>query len=71
MTEYLNRKGAAQYLAERGLPISPNTLTKIACTGGGPAYQIFGNRALYTRPNLDAWAESKLSAPRKSTSEAA
>ncbi len=45
------------------LPALPRT-----ATGGGPAYQRFGLRAVYRREDLDAWAESKLSAPRKSTS---
>jgi hypothetical protein len=69
---YRTRKGAAAYLTwERGLPTSPNTLAKLATVGGGPVYQRFGNHALYTDDNLDAWAEGKLSAPRRSTSEAA
>ena len=40
-----------------------------ATTGGGPIYRIFGNRALYTPDDLLAWAEEKLSAPRRSTSD--
>jgi hypothetical protein len=68
---YRSRKEAAQRLTERGLKTSSNTLQKLASVGGGPVYQIFGNKAVYTDPNLDAWAEAKLSAPRRSTSEAA
>jgi hypothetical protein len=69
--EYLTRAEAAQYLTDRGLPITKNTLQKMATVGGGPVYQIFGFRSLYTPSNLDAWAEQKLSTPRRSTSEAA
>lgn len=69
--KYKNRREAAAHLKERGLQIAPTTLQKYATVGGGPVYQIFGNRALYTEENLDAWAEEKLSAPRRSTSEAA
>jgi hypothetical protein len=69
--EYLTRAEAAAYLTSRGLPITKNTLQKMATVGGGPLYQIFGFRALYTAPNLDTWAEEKLSKPRRSTSEAA
>jgi hypothetical protein len=63
------RKGASAFLNERGYPTTPNTLTKLASTGGGPIYRLFGNRALYEDDDLLAWAESKLSAPRRSTSE--
>jgi hypothetical protein len=69
--EYLTRPGAAQYLTARGLPVSKCTLQKWATTGGGPLYRIFGNKALYTAADLDAWAQEKLSAPRRSTSDLA
>lgn len=69
-TRYLSRKEAAEYLAERGLRISHTTLQKFATVGGGPTYRRFGSRAVYTPADLDAWAESKLSAPMNSTSEA-
>jgi excisionase family DNA binding protein len=68
---YLTRQEAASYLSEHGLTVSKNTLQKFATTGGGPAYRIFGNRALYTAETLHDWAEARLTAPRKSTSEAA
>ena len=67
---YLTRQEAASYLSGRGLLVTKNTLQKFATTGGGPDYSIFGNRALYTSDSLDAWAERRLTAPRKSTSEA-
>ncbi len=67
--EYLTRAEAAAYLTARGLPVSKCTLQKWATTGGGPVYRIFGIRALYVPADLDAWAEAKLSAPRRSTSE--
>ena len=67
---YLTREEAAAYLSERGLLLSKNTLQKFATIGGGPEYAIFGNRALYTPDNLIAWVEARLTAPRKSTSEA-
>jgi hypothetical protein len=71
MRQYLTRAEAAAYLTERGLPISKNTLQKMATVGGGPPYQIFGNKALHEPAKLDEWAEAKLSAPRRTTSEAA
>ena len=68
---FLTRPQAAEYLAARGLPVAKSTLQKWATTGGGPPYRIFGIRALYTRDELDLWAERKLTAPRRSTSEVA
>lgn len=69
-SNYLERTEAAEYLTARGLRVSKTTLGKYATTGGGPTYQRFGLRAVYTRQNLDAWADAKLSAPRCSTSQA-
>ena len=68
---YLDRREAADYLTEGGLKTSWRTLQKMVTVGGGPAYRIFGNRAVYTDEDLDAWAESRLSPVRHSTSEAA
>jgi hypothetical protein len=67
----LLRSEAADFLTENGFPVTKFSLQKLASTGGGPIYQIWGNKALYTPPNLLTWAEAKLSAPRRSTSEAA
>lgn len=68
---YHDRREAARLLTARGLKTSWTTLQKLATVGGGPEYQIFGNRAVYTEAALDAYVASKLSAPRRSTSEAA
>ena len=68
---YLSRSEAADFLKERGLPIAKTTLQKYATIGGGPRYQRFGNRALYTEDNLLAWAEKRMSAPVASSSELA
>ena len=68
---YLMRPEAADFLTERGFSTTKNTLQKYATIGGGPIYRIFGNRALYKGEDLIAWAEAKLSAPRRLTSEAA
>lgn len=64
MKLYLTRKEAAAYLSERGLLTAPGTLQKLAVTGGGPEYSIFGNRALYKPEGLIEWALAKLKAPR-------
>lgn len=67
MTElrFLNRAEAAQYLTERGLRVSKNTLQKWVTTGGGPIYRRFGHRAVYQKADLDSWAEQKLTEPRR------
>jgi hypothetical protein len=64
-SRYLDRAGAAQHLTEKGLRVSRTTLQKWATVGGGPEYRRFGNRAVYRTEDLDAWAERKLSAPRR------
>lgn len=69
--EFLSRVEAAEYLTQKGFKTSPKTLAKLACIGGGPEFQKYGSRILYTPPNLDRYAESRLSAPMRSTSEAA
>ena len=66
---FLTRPEAAKYLDNCGLPVSKNTLQKMACVGGGPGYRIFGNRAIYQQSDLDRWAEDRMSLPRRNTSE--
>ncbi|MDD2742147.1 MAG: hypothetical protein PHV02_07730 [Rhodocyclaceae bacterium] len=66
--KFLTRAESANYLTnERGAPTAKTTLQKYATTGGGPKYQVFGNRALYQVADLDEWVAGKLSAPRHST----
>lgn len=67
--QYLSRSEAAEFLTERGIPIAKTTLQKYATVGGGPEYQKFGNRTLYTQQSLLEWAQKKLSKPIKSSSE--
>jgi hypothetical protein len=71
MKRFLTRKQSAEFLTEQGLTVTNTTLQKLASVGGGPEYRIFGNRAVYAPDELLAWAEAKLTASRKSTSEAA
>lgn len=67
---YLTRLEAEGFLRANGFPVSAKTLQKMATVGGGPIYQRFGHRALYTPDNLLAWARNRLSSPRCNTSEA-
>lgn len=66
----LDRRAASALLAEHGIPCAAATLATLATRGGGPTFVKFGHRALYRRSDLVTWAESKLSPPRRSTSEA-
>jgi hypothetical protein len=65
----LTRTQVAAALSEAGFPIRPKTLATMACRGGGPAYQLFGQRVLYRWSVAKTWAEARLSPPRRNTSE--
>ena len=55
--EYLTRGHIKQ-----GLPVSPKTLAKYACVGGGPKFRKFGTmRVIYKVEDLDEWIERRLS----------
>jgi hypothetical protein len=68
-TRYLNRREQAQYCRDRGLKITRSQLTKLAHFGGGPKYMIWGNVAVSTPEWMDEFIASKLSVPRRSTSD--
>ena len=66
----LRRAEAADYLLENhGIGRTPGPLAKLAVIGGGPRFRVAGRTPLYTRENLDSWAESILSPTVSSTSE--
>lgn len=68
---FFGRRDAADFVKdELGLPCTWRMLEKLAVVGGGPEYQIFGNRSVYRRSKLVEWALGRMKAPRKSTSEA-
>jgi hypothetical protein len=60
---------AAYVKAHWGLPCSPRWLAKLAVTGGGPIYRKAGRTPIYSPVDLDAWAEARIGAPQKSTSD--
>ena len=68
---FLTRSEAAAFLTATGYPTSPRTLDTKVSRGGGPVFRKWGRYAVYAEADLIAWAESRLSAPRSSTSEAA
>jgi hypothetical protein len=69
----VGRADASKHLYEKhGIRRTPGTLAKLAVIGGGPKFRKIGTRqVLYDVADLDAWAESILSAPLGSTSELA
>jgi len=64
----LSRDKFAAALTEAGFPTSAKTLATKATRGGGPPFQKYGPRALYRWRTGLAWAQSRLSEPRGSTS---
>jgi hypothetical protein len=66
----LRRRLTAEALTAAGFPVSEKTLATKAVRGGGPPYQTFGRTVLYKWGDALRWAESRLSAPRCTTSEA-
>jgi hypothetical protein len=65
----LRRAATAEALTEAGYPTSPATLATMAVRGGGPVHRLYGRIPLYRWGDALAWAESRMSAPRRTTSE--
>ncbi|MBV9153864.1 MAG: hypothetical protein JO213_06395 [Alphaproteobacteria bacterium] len=67
--ERLRRRDASVYLRKRyGVERAPATLAKLAATGGGPDYELFGRIPYYRPVKLDEWVLSQLRL-RRSTSD--
>lgn len=67
---HLTRRDAAAALSAAGYPTATATLATRASRGHGPLYRKYGNRVVYRWGDLIAWAETRLSEPMRSTSEA-
>lgn len=67
----LTRGESGHFLTDNGFPTTKGNLQKLASVGGGPRYQIFGNKALYRPEDLLRWAESRLSVPKHFSGEGA
>jgi len=66
----LRRREASEYLKTRwGLNYLPTTLAKLACLGGGPAFEHFGRTPLYREDELDRWVQDRMSGLKRSTSD--
>jgi len=69
---FLRRNEAAAYLRSRYGFGTSRSLAKLACVGGGPEYHKAGTKmVLYEPSKLDEWARNRISAAKRSTSEAA
>jgi hypothetical protein len=66
----LTREQVATALTGAGYPVRPKTLATKACRGGGPPYQLWGNKPLYVWADALAWAKGRMSPARFSSSEA-
>jgi hypothetical protein len=65
----LTRADTGAALRAAGYPVADSTLATKATRGGGPPYHRFGNKPLYRWGDALAWAQSRLSAAARSTSE--
>ena len=54
--KYFDTKAAAEYLG-----LSPLTLAKLRCVGGGPRFYKLGRKVAYTIPGLDDFASERAS----------
>jgi hypothetical protein len=66
----LRRRPCATALTEAGFQTSAATLATKATRGGGPPFRRFGRVPLYRWGDALEWANSLMSAPMRSTSEA-
>jgi hypothetical protein len=66
---YYSTRGASKFLCGLGLPIAPTTLATRRCIGGGPRFQKFGRKVVYTQKALEDWVAGKLSVEVASTSD--
>jgi hypothetical protein len=60
--ERLRRRDASEYLRKtHGLELAPTTWAKLAVTGGGPEYDLWGRIPYYPIKKLDEWVMARLS----------
>jgi hypothetical protein len=67
---FMRRKDAAEYLKSKFGFGACSTLAKGVVTGDSPTFHKAGRVVLYTQEALDEWALGKISAPRRSSSDA-
>ena len=60
---------AAAFLTDNGYKTAPATLNKLRCVGGGPEFELFGRRPIYSETSLLEWARARTTSARRSTSD--
>lgn len=53
--------------AKYGLDVSTQRFDKLACSGGGPKFRLWGRFPYYAAADVDLWVEATLSPPITST----
>jgi hypothetical protein len=66
----LDTRAASAFLTAIGYTTAPATLNKLRCIGGGPVFEKFGRRPLYSETSLLSWVRARTSQPHRSTSDA-
>jgi hypothetical protein len=65
----LRRTQLAAALTASGFPVAPASLATWVSRGGGPPFRKFGRVVLYKWSDALEWAEARMTAPRRTTSE--
>jgi len=61
---------ASALLRAKGYATAPATLNKLRCIGGGPAFEKFGRRPLYSETSLLEWVRARTTGSLRSSSDA-
>jgi hypothetical protein len=67
----LDTRAASAFLTASGYTTAPATLNKLRCIGGGPVFEKFGRRPLYSKTALLEWVRARTTHPLRSTSDLA
>ena len=61
LERFLTRRGAVQFLNERGLPVKFSTINKMSMMGTGPKHDLYyGRRELFLVQTIERWAQDRL-----------
>jgi len=67
----MSRQEASRFSKAFGCPVAATTLAKLFSIGGGPEVIHFGRSPRYPVGPYKTWLRSRMTAPRRSSSEAA
>jgi hypothetical protein len=65
----LDTRQASVFLTASGYTTAPATLNKLRCIGGGPPFEKFGRRPLYSEKSLLEWVHGRTTGPLRFTSD--